>query len=97
MSIEQDENEERPCLHCLIVELIDQFFADYPTSTSEPDVIDADEVIVALAKTVAELTSTTDGGGRQKMIELLKREIMIYDAEFRQDNAIGETSSHARH
>lgn len=29
MSDEQKNNEERPCLHCLIVELIDDFFEEY--------------------------------------------------------------------
>ena len=29
MSEGQDE-EERPCLHCMMVELIDQFFEDIP-------------------------------------------------------------------
>jgi hypothetical protein len=49
--------EERPCLHCQIVELIDDFFAEYPVVTGEPNTIDTDEVITAVAKTVAELTS----------------------------------------
>jgi hypothetical protein len=53
MSDNQDENEERPCLHCLIVELIDDFFAEYPATTGEPNTIDSDEVITAVAKTAA--------------------------------------------
>ena len=57
MSDDQAANEERPCLHCQIIELIDDFFADYPVATGEPNTIDTDEVITALAKTVAELTS----------------------------------------
>lgn len=39
MSDEQDANEERECLHCLIVQLIDDFFAEYPAATGEPDTI----------------------------------------------------------
>ena len=27
---DQREDQERPCLHCLIDELIDDFFAEYP-------------------------------------------------------------------
>ena len=57
MSDDQEANEERPCLHCLFVALIDDFFAEYPAATGEPDTIDTDEVIAAVAKTVAELTS----------------------------------------
>ncbi len=48
-----------------------------------------DEVIVAVAKTVAELTSRQDGLIRQQLIEQLMREIMHYDAEFRRDDAAG--------
>ena len=94
MSVEQVENEERPCLHCLIVDLIDDFFAEYKATSGEEDAIDTDEVIVAIAKTVAELTSSHDGTLRQKIIEQLMREIMEHDAEFRKEN---ETGSSARH
>ena len=97
MSDEQEANEERPCLHCLIVELIDEFFAGYPATTGEPNTIDTDEVITAVAKTVAELTSSQDGAVRQNMIEQLMREIMNYDAEFRQQDALETDRSHARH
>ena len=49
------EDQERPCLHCMIVELIDDFFAEYP-ATAAPDKVDtdeADEVIDPVA--IAEL------------------------------------------
>src|SRR6266550_803359 len=52
MSEERDD-QERPCLHCMIVKLIDDFFAEYPANTGESDTIDTDEVITAIAKTVA--------------------------------------------
>jgi len=94
MSDDQVANEERPCLHCRIIELIDDFFADYP---ADPNTIDTDEVITALAKTVAELTSSQESGVRQNMIEQLTREIMNYDAEFREQEAMGTDRSHARH
>jgi hypothetical protein len=97
MSEHRDEQEERPCLHCLVVELVDNFYAEYPASTGEPDAIDTDEVITAVAKTVAELTSSQDGAVRQNMIEQLMREIMNYDAEFRQQDAMGTAGSEARH
>ena len=97
MSGDQEANEERPCLHCLIVELIDDFFAENPVATDEPNVIDADELITAVAKTVAELTSSRGGAVRQSMLEQLMREIVKYDTEFRGEDAMGAPSSDARH
>jgi hypothetical protein len=97
MSDEQDANEERPCLHCLMVELIDNFFAEYPVSNDEPDTVDPDEVVTAVAKTVAELTCGQDAAGRQNLIELLMREVMKYDAEYRQQDELGTAGSEARH
>jgi len=97
---EQREDQERPCLHCMMVELIDDFFAEYPATAGGSDKVDtgeADEVIVAIAKTVAELTSRQDGAIRQQLIEELTREIMNYDAEFRQEDATGVSGSHAHH
>jgi hypothetical protein len=96
MSEDQD-NQERPCLHCLIVGAVDDFFAEYPASEDEPNAIDTDEVITAFAKTVAELTASQDGAIRQTMIEQLMREIMDYDEEFRQQDAMGTSGSEARH
>ena len=97
MSDDQETDGERPCLHCLMVELIDDFFAEYPVATGEPDTVDTDEVITAVAKTVAELTSSQERAVRQNMIEQLKREIINFDAEFRQQEAMGVPSSDARH
>jgi hypothetical protein len=96
MSAEQDD-QERPCLHCMMVELIDEFFAEYPAASGEPDAIDTDEVVTAIAKTVAELTCGQDVTIRQQLIEQLMREIMDYDAEFRQDAGTGAIGSDARH
>jgi hypothetical protein len=56
-----------------------------------------DEVIDAIAKTVAEMTSQQDGVVRQQLVEQLMREIMKYDAEFRREDAAGAIASHARH
>ena len=55
-------------LHCMMVELIEDFLSEYPVAPSVSDKVDtgeADEVIVAVAKTVAELTSRQDGAIRQ--------------------------------
>ena len=93
-------DQERPCLHCMMVELIDDFFAEHAAGPGVSDTVDTDEgdeVIVAIAKTVAELTSRQDGMIRQQLIEQLMREIMNYDAEFRREHAVGEIGSHARH
>jgi len=84
----------------MMVELIDDFFAEYPTASGESDKVDtgeADEVIDAVAKIVAELTCRQDGTIRQQMIEELMREIMKYDDEFRREDAMGAVGSHARH
>ncbi len=97
MSDDQDANEERPCLHCLIVELIDDFFAEHPLNPEETDAIDTEEVITAVAKVMAELTSSQEAAVRQSMIEKQTREIMNHDAEFREQDAMGTDRSHARH
>ena len=96
MSVERDD-QERPCLHCMMLELIDDFFAEYPAASGEPDAIDTDEVVTAIAKTVAELTCGQDGTIRQQLIEQLMREIIDYDAEFRRDAGTGAIGSSARH
>jgi hypothetical protein len=52
---EEPMDQERPCLHCIIVDLIDDFFAEYPATAGGSDKVhtgEADEVIVAMAKTV---------------------------------------------
>ena len=94
---EQPDDQDRPCLHCMMVELIDEFFAEHPAAGGEPDTIDTDEVVTAIAKTVAELTCSRDGSIRQQIIEKLMREIMDYDAEFRRDDGISAVGSDARH
>jgi hypothetical protein len=50
-----------------MVELIDDFFAEYPTTPGDKvDIGEADEVIDAVAKIVAELTSDQDDAIRQQ-------------------------------
>jgi hypothetical protein len=67
------------------------------SSQCRPITIDPDEVVTAIAKTVAELTCGQDGTIRQQLIEQLMREIMDYDAEFRKDAETIAMSSDARH
>ena len=81
----------------MMVEMIDDFFAEYPVASGEPDAIDTDEVITAVAKTVAELTCNQTSTVRQQIIENLMREIMDYDAEFRREDTTGAIGSAARH
>jgi hypothetical protein len=96
MSEDQNE-EERPCLHCMTVELVDQFFEEFPAATGDgSDAIDTDEVITAIAKTVADLTCGQNGTIRQQIMEKLMREIIDYDAEFRREDGSGAGSSVAR-
>ena len=97
---ESENEQERPCLHCLMVELIDDFFAEYPPPQSGSDKVDteeADEIIEAVAKTVAELTFRQDGIFRQYLIEQLMREIMKFDGEFRREDAAGSVAPQVRH
>ena len=96
---EKEVDQQRPCLHCMMVELIDDFFAEYPATagSDKVDTDEADEVIDAVAKTVAELTSQQDGVIRQQVIERLMRRITHYDAEFRREDAAGAIASHVRH
>ena len=94
---EAQDTEERPCLHCMVVELIEEFFAENPATSGEPDTIGTDEVIIALAKTVADLTCGRDSTVRQQIIETLMHEIMECDAEFRREDASGAVGSAARH
>jgi len=82
MSDNPESNDERPCLHCLIGDVIDDFYAEYGSLTGEKDAIDVDEIITALAKTVAELTYGSDAALRQRILEDLMREISQFEAEF---------------
>ena len=93
------KDQERPRLHCMMVELIDDFFAEYPATagSDKVDTAEADEVIDAIAKTVAELTSQQDGAIRQQVIEQLMRQIMHYDGEFRREEVTSAVGSIAKH
>ena len=82
MSDNTATNEERPCLHCLIGDVIDDFYAEYGSLSGEKDAIDVNEIITALAKTVAELTFGSDAALRQRVLGELMREISQFEAEF---------------
>ena len=96
---DEREDQERPCLHCMMVELIDDFFADHPATAGSDrvDTDEADEVIDAIAKTVAELTSQQGGVIRQLLIEQLMRQIKHYDGEFRREGATSAVGSNVMH
>jgi hypothetical protein len=95
------EGQERPCLHCMMVELIENFLADRPSiatkGSDKVDTAEADQVIDAIAKTMAELTSDQDGTIRQQLIEQLMQGIIRYDGEFRNEAAVNARGSDTRH
>ena len=82
MSDSPKPNDERPWLHCLIGDLIDEFYGEYGSLSGETDTIDADEIITALAKTVADMTFGSDAVLRQRILEDLTREISKFEAEY---------------
>ncbi|HEY2186176.1 MAG TPA: hypothetical protein VGH39_14380 [Xanthobacteraceae bacterium] len=82
MSDTSGSNDERPCLHCLIADTIDDFYAEYGSLSGEKDTIDIDEIISALGKTVAELVSGSDPSLRQRIVEELMSEISRFEAEY---------------
>src|SRR5262249_60549196 len=56
MSDTTESDDERPCLHCLIGDVIDDFYAEYGSLSGEKDALDGDQIITAPPKTVAPLT-----------------------------------------
>jgi hypothetical protein len=82
MADDPGSNDERPCLHCLIADVIDDFYAEYGSLSGEKDVIDMDEIISALGKTVAEMTYGSDAAVRRRVLEDLTREIAHFEEEY---------------
>jgi hypothetical protein len=82
MSNDPESNDERPCLHCLIGDLIDEFYEEYGSVTGEKDSLDLDEVISALGKIIAEMTYGSDPVARRRILEDLTREIAKFEAEY---------------
>jgi len=82
MADDPGSNDERPCLHCLIADVIDDFYAEYGSLSGEKDTIDMDEIISALGKTIAEMTYGSDAALRQQVLDDLTREIAKFEAEY---------------
>ena len=82
----------RPCLHCLIGAVIDEFYAEYGSLSGEADIIDADEVVMAIAKIVADMTFGSNAALRRRILEDLTREISKFEAEYA--NASGSDARH---
>ena len=82
MSDNPEPNDERPCLHCLIGDVIDEFYAEYGSLSGEVDTIDADEVVTAIAKTVADMTFGSNAALSQRILEDLTHEISKFEAEY---------------
>ena len=81
MSDTEGSSDERPCLHCLIGETIEDFYAEYGTLSGETEAIDVEEIISALGKVVAELISA-EPALSWPIIEDLRSEISRFEAEY---------------
>src|SRR5260221_10357778 len=97
MSDNPEVEDERPCLHCLMGDLIDEYYGEYGSPTGEPDVIDVSGIMTSLAKIVAEITSGSDAAEGRRIVEELSREISKYDAEYREHAASGTSGFDVRH
>jgi hypothetical protein len=98
MSENPEVEEERPCLHCLIGDLIDEYYGEYGSPSGETDVIDVGEIGTALAKIVAEITSGSDAAEGRRIVDDLSSEIAKFDAEYREHAAAaGASGLHLRH
>jgi hypothetical protein len=97
MSENQELEDERPCLHCLIGDLIDEYYGEYGSPGGESDVIDVGEIMTSLAKIVAEITSGSDAAEGRRIVEELSREVAKYDAEYREHAATGASGFEVRH
>ena len=84
-----EPNNERPCLHCMIGDLIDEFYEEFGSQAGEPSIIGA-ELLSALAKTFAELTWDSDKTQRQNMMQEFMRDVAKFEAEF-QEGKLSET------
>jgi len=82
MSDNPESSDERPCLHCLIADLIDEFYAEYGSPEGEKDTVDMDEIISALGKVIAEMTYGSDAAVRQRVLEDLTREVVRFEEEY---------------
>ena len=97
MSQTSEPNDERPCLHCLIGDLIDDFYGEFGSLNDEPATIDTSELISTLAKTFAEITYESDAAQRKRMMEDFMREVSQFETEFREAKLSETPTSDARH
>jgi hypothetical protein len=91
-----EANDERPCLHCMIADLINEFYTEYGSLSGEMDTIDVDEIVMAIAKIVADMTFNSDSALRRRILEELAREIARFQAEFKAEDA-DVSGSEVRH
>jgi hypothetical protein len=96
MSEKPESDDERPCLHCLISDLIYEFYDEYGSNSGEEDTIDVDEILTAVAKVVADMTSSCAATLRRHIFEQLPREIAKFEAEFSAEDA-NASESQVRH
>jgi hypothetical protein len=97
LSHDLEANDDRPCLHCLIADLIDEFYEQYGSLTGEPETVDVSEIITAFAKIVAELTFSSDATLRKRILKQFAGEVSKFEVEFREGDTTGAPSSGARH
>jgi hypothetical protein len=92
-----EANDERPCLHCLIADLIDEFYEQNGSLTGEPETADVSEIITAFAKIVAEMTVSSDAALRKRILKEFAGEVSKFEVEFREGDTTGAPPSGARH
>jgi hypothetical protein len=97
MSETAESNNERPCLHCLIGDLIDEFYEEFGSQAGEPATIDSGELLCALAKTFAELTYGSDKTQRQNIMQEFLHDVAKFEAAFQAANLNETLTSDARH
>jgi hypothetical protein len=97
LSDQQEADDQRPCLHCLIADLIDDFYEQYASLDGEADTVDMSEVMSALAKVVAEMTFGSDAALRERVLKDFSDEVSKFEIEFRESDAAGVSTSGARH
>lgn len=97
MSQTSEPTDERPCLHCLIGDLIDDFYGEFGSLAGKPDTIDTNELLSALAKTLAELTYDSDAAQHQRMMEDFLRDVSKFETEFSEAQLAETPASDARH
>src|SRR5262245_56205171 len=92
-----DPKDERPCLHCLLGDVIDDFYGEFGPPAGEMGTIDESEILSALAKTMAEITFDSDTTQRKHMMEDFMREASQFETEFREAQSSETPGSDARH